>query len=295
MRAYYNTDSKNVDMIHDKWCQNREAALAEFFDGLRVQIPAWFSPELESGSPMGLSEHRFRLSFGTTIAVCVESHDLAAVGYFALAELTRNADSPNTAGRLWYERSLDHAKLAKDDLGIARAAYFVGILDASQELYDRAQERFKTALAHADRAGNPGGKSAALYQLSRIEMARGALKAASDYAMESYLTSMKAKQYQPAAETLGALFSFYHELGVDYLADSLSVHFLTTIVSELGSGEADDSTKMGGAAGLRAIAPLNAETRNMILSELGEKIGQDIEKVLREQLQLVISNMRQGL
>ena len=291
MNTEHAPNSKTVEVIHDSWRQNRAAELKELLVSLRESIPTLLSPGLES--PVGSSEHRFGLACGTAIAVCAEDHTLAAEGYFTLANLSHPSGEPSVESKLWYEHSLDHANTAVDDFRIARAAYNLGIIEASQEAYDKAQQYFETAQTHADRADNPGGKSAALYRLCLLKISQNQLEAASNYAMESYVISIEVGHIQQAAETLDALFNYYHEWGFDFLARDLGLHLMTTIVGLVGSGQTDEAAQMAGAAALRAIAPLSREVQDEIFGELGQQFGVEIASALHNELKKLIDRLQQ--
>ena len=143
--------SEGADTIRRAWRRNRDAALTEFFAGFRGS--PGFSSLAASPTPEGDSgDNRLWLGFATVAAVCGDEHEQAADGYFHLASLTDVGGEPSPAGRLWYERSLDHARRAQNDFAAARAAYCLGRLEASQGLPNSAREHFLAAREHADRA-----------------------------------------------------------------------------------------------------------------------------------------------
>ena len=144
-----------------------------------------------------------------------------------------------------------------------------------------------TAREHAAKAANSGGEAAALYQLSRLEMARSELQSATHYAVESYVISKKAGQYEAAAETFTALFHFFCDQGFDDLAVTPALDLLSIFVQLLGT-DVEAARKLG-AWTLRAVAPLSQAAREAIIRGFGERYGEENARQFQQQLDAVVA------
>jgi hypothetical protein len=198
------TPAPRANSIHQAWRESRDAALAEFFAGFKG-LTQWGSATTVDAA----RDNRLWIGFATVSAECAGAHDAASEGYFRLVTASQGGNELLSSGRLWYARSLKHAQRAANDFAIGRAAYWLGLIDASNGLIESARRNLLTSRDHAEKADNPGGKAASLYQLSQLAMASYdatmqsvALKAVTDYAVESYVTSRNAGHLQQSASTL---------------------------------------------------------------------------------------------
>ena len=131
----------DVNSVHGAWRKNRDTALKEFFAELEPRVNDWFFTAAKLAQDKDMSGSGLWFGLGTTVAVCVDSYNLAATGYFNLAALGHDAsEDPPIVARLWYERSLGQAQRAGDDFAVARAAYCLGRIDAAQGAHDGARE-----------------------------------------------------------------------------------------------------------------------------------------------------------
>jgi hypothetical protein len=284
--------SESADVLHVAWRKNRDAALAEFFASFK-ETPDWRSLATRPGPDQGSGDNRLSIGFATIAAACVNAHEAAAEGYFALAALLQVGDEVVPAAWLYYARSLDHAQAVKADFAAARAAYCLGRIDADRGFHDSARNHFIAARDHADAAANPDGKAAALYRLALLAMEASDLKAASDNAIESYIISRKAGQLWPAAETMTALFAFYSRLSFDDLAIEPAVDLLSAVVQALSGGDDVERTCNAAALALRAIAPLSAAARESILEILSERFGVQIGNHIRHEVDTIVASLEQ--
>lgn len=268
--------AESADALHESWLHNRDAALEAAFVAQCDNVPEWFA----RGDALFVG-------LGTAIADAAGAHSAAAEGYFRLAQALQAGNEPSPAGRRWYACSLAQATQVGGEVEAARAAYCLGCIDEAQGRPEAAAAHFGLARDHAERAGNPGGKAAALYRLSLLAMARSDLTEAHGLALESYLVSREAKQYLGCAETLGRLNTFLADLGLGQLAHGPTLDLLSLAVVALSEGH-DDAQLLGGQS-LRVLVPLAAEVRAGILAELGERFGTEVAQAMGRELDSVMA------
>lgn len=290
--------SDNLDALHAAWVAKRQAALAEFCEGLLHEAPAWIARAVADDGEAGRG--RLLAALATTAAVCAHDHALAAEGYFVLADASSVNHEPQPASRLWYECSLRHAEAAGLALPASRAAYCLGIIEVNGNQADAARVFFGKALEHAEQADHAAGKAAARYRLALLAMAQDQLKEASEQVLASYVLSREAGQYIQAAETCAAWFVFLARRGLDVLADDLALDLLSLFVTALTqalsredgqeAGDKDAAMKIGAAA-LRAIAPLAKDRRGEIVKRCSERFGTEMATALATQLDAVVAQL----
>jgi hypothetical protein len=280
-----------AETVHVAWRDKRDAALTEFFAGFET-VEDWSSLAVRP-PPEAASDNRLWIGFVTMAATCVNAHAAAAQGYFNLAALTNAGNSPSAAGRLWYTRSLEFARLAENDSLIASAAYCLGCIEADEGARDTATAHFLTTREHAEKAGHPAGKSAAAFRLALLAMADDETKPAVDYAMESYIASRDAGQFGPAVETLSHLFEYCRKWSFDDLATKPAVDVLSTLLMALVAKK--DVERNGAAFGtaLRAIALLRSTVREEIVDNMGERFGAAVRDQMRIQLDTLVAGQTQ--
>ena len=285
------TRSSNLNAIHESWKIGRKVTLDQFSASLIDWTEGWISLPPNTGDEAA-RKRTLLVGIAATVAVNANLHSLAADSYFTLAETTRGTGEPCASDRLWYERSLSHAQLAGFDFAIARAAYCVGVIDASEGLHDAATASLSAARMHAAQAGSAGGEAAALYRLSLLAMSSNNLSKASDYALESYVLSRNAEQYEPAAETLRALFTYYNENGVDDLAIEPALDLVSTLLHHASDYGQDTASIV--AATFNALAKLSPLIRETVVRHVEERYGAEISKALGQGLAKVVSALDRG-
>jgi hypothetical protein len=268
--------AESTDALHESWLRNRDAALEATFVAQCDKLPDWFA----RGDPIFIA-------LGTAIADAAGAHAAAAEGYFRLAQALQAGNEPAPQARRWYACSLAQATQVGGEIEAARAAYCLGCIDDAQGRPEAAAAHFALARDHAERAGNPAGKAAALYRLSLLAMARNDLTEAHVLALDSYLVSREAKQYLGCAETLGRLNSFLGQLGLGHMAHAPTLDLLSLVVVALSEAQ-DDAQRLGGQA-LRALLPLPADVRAGILAELGERFGSEVAQALGRELDSLLA------
>jgi hypothetical protein len=118
-------------------------------------------------------------------------------------------------------------------------------------------------------------------------MAKFQFDVALERALQSYLVSRDAKQYLAGAQTLTKLFEFLARIGLDSFAEKPAVDLLSLALVSL-SEKADDARLLAGQT-LRAVAPLNGETRTSILRSIGERFGTEVGELLGAELDATIA------
>lgn len=170
---------------------------------------------------------------------------------------------------------------------MARCAYCLGLIDVAEGHVEDAVGHFTLAREHADRASNPGGKAAAMYQLALLAMAKSELSVALEHALQSYVVSREAKQYLAGAATLVKLFEFLSHIGLDSFAEVPGLDLLSLAVVAIS--EHRDDARQFAASALRALAPLNAETRAKVLRGIGERFGEEVAEALGRELDATVA------
>jgi hypothetical protein len=143
---------------------------------------------------------------------------------------------------------------------------------------------------HAEHAGDLRGQAAALYRLALLAMAKFQFDVALEQALQSYLLSRDAKQYLAGAQTLTKLFEFLARIGFDSFAEKPALDLLSQAVMSMS--EQTDDARLLAAQTLRAVAPLNGETRTTILRGISECFGTEVGEFLEAELDPMVALVR---
>jgi hypothetical protein len=282
----------NANAPHIAWIQKRDAAIADLMSERQADLVNWFKAADAAETPEEDNRGAVLVQMATVVADCAGAHAAAADGYFRLAQSMHSGREPDPVARRWYTQSLVHAEKAGWDFGAARSAYCLGAIDEAESRADDALGHFTQAHEHAERAGIPAAKAAALFRLAQLAMAKLQFDVALEQSLQSYVASRAAKQYLPGAETLTRLFKFLAGYGFDSLAEKPGLDLLSQAVVSL-SEKADDARPFAAAA-LRALAPLNDETRTAILRGIAERYGAEVSGALSRELDGIVAVLRKS-